>query len=63
MKIQIILSIEFEPQKDYYEDGTSLKEMLSIELSNAKDAPIDFLSTFSPDDIKVTGSIIEGGDS
>lgn len=63
MKLKINLSVEFEPQKDYYEEGTTLEEMLAIETNNAKDNPAVFLTLFSFGDIEVTGEIVEGGDS
>ena len=63
MKLKINLSIEFEPQKDYYEEGVTLEEMLAIEITNAKDDPVEFISSFSFDEVKVTGELVEGGDS
>jgi hypothetical protein len=58
IKLKINFSTTVEPNSYWYEDNTSPEEMLQIEIENAKDDPIDFLSSMSYEDIVISGEVI-----
>lgn len=56
MKAEITLSVEFELNPDYYDDGAMPEEMLDVEITNAKNRPLEYLS--HDDIVKVSGKLI-----
>ena len=56
MKIKIIATIEYEPKPEHYESGSTSKEMLAVDLENAKEDICAFFEIFPH---KITGEIVE----
>jgi len=58
MKIKITLAVEFDINKDNYDEDTTDQEALDIEIANASDEPAEYLSNFTTEDITISGELI-----
>ena len=56
-RMKIIFTVEFEVEETWYEAGISKQEILNIEIKNANNDPIEFISNFN-ENIVVTGELV-----
>jgi hypothetical protein len=57
MQFKINISVVFDFEPEYYEDGTTAEQALAIELENTRDDPEELVANFL-DSITVSGEIV-----